>query len=205
MKRKLTFSLFRKFANNHDESVRLCITQKKKPPVVALEQLTADTDSQSSDKANHRHHNFDCSQLISFRLFGSEKKDLSGLGLFEALGFTVLLDADVKVVKKEYFAKHDDEFFIELEDKEFIGELEDWCDVDNPPQSVVDFAKTLLIFKEMNELKYTSIFISVFAELGRTSNCNVDISPDALMETLYFMSRSNFDVWVDNLAIRLID
>ena len=149
--------------------------------------------------------NFDCSQLISFRSSDTDRKQLKGLELFEGMGFNVLIDDNIKEVKKEYFRSHVDEFFIEFEDKEFVGDIEDWSDFDNPPERVVDFANSILKLKELNGLRGVSIFISIFSELGKTSNCIIDISPEELMKTLYFMSRSNFDVWVDNLTMHLID
>jgi len=152
-----------------------------------------------------RHHNFDCSQLISFRALDLDKEKILGLDLFEAIGFNVLVGNDIKEVKKEYFRSYEGEFFIELEDKDFIGEIEEWENFENPPERVINFAKNILLFKEMNKLVFFKVFVSVFAELGRTSNCIIDISPEELMKTLYFMSRNNFDVWVDNLTIRFID
>ncbi|MDY4372200.1 hypothetical protein [Pectobacterium carotovorum] len=149
--------------------------------------------------------NFDCSQLISFRFSDVDSNHLRGLELFEDLGFKVLTDHDIKEVKKEYFRTHGDEVFIEFEDKEFVGDVEDWSDFDNPPERVVDFKNNILKLKELNGLRGVSIFISIFSELGKTSNCIIDISPEELMKTLYFMSRSNFDVWVDNLTMHLID
>ncbi|MBA0169553.1 hypothetical protein [Pectobacterium sp. CFBP8739] len=152
-----------------------------------------------------RYSNFDCSQLISFRTSGVDVNNLKGLDLFEQIGFKVLIDTDIKEVKKEYFRCHDDEFFIEFEDKEFVGDIEDWNDFDNPPERVFHFSNSILKLKELNDLHGFSVFISIFSELGRTSNCTIDISPEELMKTLYFMSRSNFDVWVDNLIMHLID
>ncbi|MCG8711031.1 hypothetical protein JHU04_004375 [Brenneria sp. 4F2] len=149
--------------------------------------------------------NFDCSQLISFRFSDVSRKQLNGLNLFEAIGFNVLIDHDIKEVKKEYFRTHIDEFFVEFEDKEFVGDIEEWSDFDNPPARVVDFAISILKLRELNGLRDVSIFISIFSELGKTSNSIIDISSEELIKTLYFMSRSNFDVWVDNLTMHLID
>ncbi|MBQ4774124.1 hypothetical protein F9U44_21785 [Pectobacterium versatile] len=149
--------------------------------------------------------NFDCSQLISFRFSGVDESHLKGLDLFEVLGFRVLIDHDIKEVKKEYFRTHCDEFFIEFEDKEFVGEIEDWSDFDNPPERVLSFSNSVLKFIELNGLRGVSIFISIFSEIGKTSNCIIDVSPEELMKTLYFMSRSNFDIWVDNLTMHVID
>ncbi|AOR63382.1 hypothetical protein [Pectobacterium wasabiae] len=149
--------------------------------------------------------NFDCSQLVSFKFSDVDRNQLKGLTLIENMGFKVLIDHNIKEVKKEYFRSSDDEFFIEFEDKEFVGDIEDWSDFDNPPERIVDFANNILKLKELNGLRSVSIFISIFSELGKTSNCIIDISPEELMKTLYFMSRSNFDVWVDNLTMHLID
>ncbi|MDG0803651.1 hypothetical protein [Pectobacterium polaris] len=152
-----------------------------------------------------RTFNFDCSQLVSFRFSRENKCQLKGLDAFEAMGFKVLIERDIKEVKKKYFRTHDDEFFIEFEDKEFVGDIEDWSDYDNPPEKIRWFLSNVLKLKELNGLRGVSLFISIFAERGQTSNCIIDVSPDELMKTLYFMSRSNFDVWVDNLTMHLID
>ncbi|ACX90016.1 hypothetical protein Pecwa_4322 [Pectobacterium parmentieri WPP163] len=149
--------------------------------------------------------NFDCSQLISFKFSDTDRNQLKGLELIENMGFNVLIDHNIKEVKEEYFRSNDDEFFIEFEDKEFVGDIEDWSDFDNPPERIIDFVNSILRLKELNGLRGVSIFISIFSELGKTSNCIIDISPEEMMKTLYFMSRSNFDVWVDNLTIHLID
>lgn len=151
-----------------------------------------------------RQPNFDCSQLVSFRASGTEKHHFLGLDLFAANGFNVLQDSDVKDVKKKYFRTYDDEFFIELDDKLFIGELEDWVDLSRPPVRVADFVESILNFIRLNNLPSLSVFISVFAEQGRTSNYVMEISPCDMLKSLYSMSQSNFDVWVDNLTLRLV-
>ncbi|WP_237613311.1 hypothetical protein [Pectobacterium parmentieri] len=80
--------------------------------------------------------NFDCSQLISFKFSDTNRNQLKGLELIENMGFNVLIDHNIKEVKKEYFRSNNDEFFIEFEDKEFVGDIEDWSDFDNPPNEL---------------------------------------------------------------------
>ncbi|MFT2796423.1 hypothetical protein [Serratia sp. N21D137] len=147
--------------------------------------------------------NFDCTQMISFEYYKESKQGLLGLSNFEKIGFEVLLDKDIRQVKKTYFQSGKSEYFIEFVNKEFSGEFEDWVDFDNPPKVIIDFACEIKNFAIINDLSNVKIFLTFFAEKGITKDHVVSCEPNDLLHAFFMMSKNNFDIWVDNLIIDL--
>ncbi|MGF6191614.1 hypothetical protein [Serratia sp. 2723] len=148
--------------------------------------------------------NFDCTQMISFEHHHEKKPELLGLSSFEKIGFDILLDENIRQVKKTYFQRSENEYFIELINKEFSGEFEGWVDFDTPPQIIVDFACEIIDFSKKNNLSKIRIFLTFFAEKNVTKDHTVLCNSDELLNAFFIMSKSNFDIWVDNLIINFI-
>ena len=149
-------------------------------------------------------NNFDCTQLVSFRWDKDEVPSLNNINDFESIGFDVLMNESIRQVKKEYFKTYDGEYFIEFANKEFSGEFEDWLVYDTPPVMVIKFADAISLLLKDNNLKEFKIFISLFSETGVSTNHSVPVSSNDILSALFLMSKNNFDVWVDNLIINVL-
>lgn len=145
--------------------------------------------------------NFDCTQMVSFEYYHENKPFLLGLSNFGKIGFDILLNEDIKQVKKTYFQNNENEYFIEFINKEFSGEFEDWVDFDNPPKLIVDLAYEIKKFAISNDIPNIMIFLTFFAEKGITKDHVVSCKSNDLLHAFFMMSKSNFDIWVDNLII----
>ncbi|MFG1173012.1 hypothetical protein AAFN90_05355 [Erwiniaceae bacterium CAU 1747] len=111
----------------------------------------------------------------------------------------------IRQVKKEYFKTYEGEYFIEFTNQEFSGEFEEWLVYDTPPLMVIKFADAISLFLSNNNLKGFKIFISFFSENGVSTNHSVSVSSNDILPALFLMSKSNFDVWMDDLIINVLD
>ncbi|MBD1228806.1 hypothetical protein [Xenorhabdus griffiniae] len=145
--------------------------------------------------------NFDCSQLISFDW--NESAPPSSTYLFENIGFEVKFNDEVQFVKLDYFKEYSDKYFIDFVDKTFAGEFEDWKEYENPTKRIIEFSDAIQKFISMNKLTHVKLFISFFAEKDISDDHCEKIKCSNLLEALFLMSKSNFDIWVDNLIIEI--
>jgi hypothetical protein len=145
--------------------------------------------------------NFDCSQLIAFNW--NKSVPPSSISLFEEISFKVKCNDEIRRIKLDYFKIRNDEYCIDFIDENFVGEFEDWEEYEKPPKRILDFSNVIEKFILINELKNVRLFISFFAEEGRSDDHYEKIKCSDLLETLFLMSRHNFDVWVDNLIIEI--
>jgi hypothetical protein len=85
---------------------------------------------------------FDCTQLITVST--QEQNSIENIKReFEELGFNVYANKQIEVNKLNYFKDLLNNKVIELVDKEFVGEFEDWKDVSNPPIKIKKFIEKL--------------------------------------------------------------
>ncbi|WP_033577894.1 hypothetical protein [Dickeya chrysanthemi] len=148
-------------------------------------------------------NNFDCTQMIAISKYSVSKNLVDDFFKFNELGFSIILDEDINETKKDYFLKRDDEYFIELYNKEFCGEFEDWFFLEEPPKLIVDFVDVIRFFIKKNNINHMRLMISFFAEKGVSTNFYSTVNYNDIFSGLFLMSKNNFDVWTDNLILEL--
>ncbi|OOE71291.1 hypothetical protein, partial [Salinivibrio sp. ML290] len=114
--------------------------------------------------------NFDCTQMISFDRSLVANLNDDSFQDFERLGFSLVLDENIRDVKKEYFFFQEDEYFIEFSNDFFCGEFEDWYEFNEPPQLILDFCNALISCANKNKIDFMKVYLSFFAEKGYSSD-----------------------------------
>ena len=89
--------------------------------------------------------NFDATQFITFDVSGECEYIINQiLERFHNLGFEVLLEKDIRNVKRRYFSKYKKGIFMELKDDTFLGEIEFWkVDSEMPTERIKSFVEQL--------------------------------------------------------------
>ncbi|OPX42548.1 hypothetical protein CLHUN_35150 [Ruminiclostridium hungatei] len=149
--------------------------------------------------------NFDCTQFITFDSTTAVIDIERLLERFKLIGFELVLDCNIRQVKKEYFKKYVKQHFIELKDDEFMGEFEDWEELDNPPRKIGDFIREINSLIDSNVIQRVTIMLTLFAEEGTTAVENIEVSKNNIKKGLYSMSKHNFEVWTNNLVLEIVD
>ena len=148
---------------------------------------------------------FDCTQLITVNAKGENsikniKRD------FEQLGFMIKTDNQISRNKLNYFKGYLYDTVIELVDKEFIGEFEDWKDIFNPPiriTKLVDKLRNIINDKNVENVKF--IIISSASENKKEDNILQLLSSEQdLAASLFIMSGWNFDLKTEVLILKLV-
>lgn len=124
--------------------------------------------------------------------------------MFREVGFEIVLPENIRNVKKEYFKDYFEEHVIELKNSEFLGEFEDWEDIENTPKAIQNFAECLNQIRKYSQIVDLKVIISHFAEIGASSKEVINVDADNVLNGLYLMSSKNYDVWTDNLILKLI-
>ena len=148
--------------------------------------------------------NFDCTQFITFDCTLVEKEVIKKLLFYENIGFEVILEKDIRNIKKEYFKNYRKQIFVELKYDDFIGEIDEWKDInDDPPTIISDFIKITKDIIREEEIINLKIIFSSFAEMGLTTNEVLNTSVDKLVYSLFHISMSSPYNPVDNLIIEV--
>lgn len=148
--------------------------------------------------------NFDCTQFLTFDSILAEKEVIKKLLLYENIGFKVILEKDIRNIKKEYFKNYRKQIFVELKYDDFIGEIDEWKDVnDAPPKLISDFIKITKDIIRQEEIINLKIILSSFADMGLTTNEVLNTSVDKLEYSLFHISMSSPYNPVDNLIIEV--
>ncbi|PLR81434.1 hypothetical protein CVD25_20275 [Bacillus canaveralius] len=148
---------------------------------------------------------FDCTQLITVDT--QERNSIENIKrAFEQLGFIVNTHNQISNNKLNYFKGYLNNTVIELVDKEFIGEFEDWNDVSNPPikiKKLIEKLKDILKDKNIDYLKL--IIVSSASENKKEDNILELVSSEQDLATnLFSMSGWNFDLKTDVLILKLV-
>jgi hypothetical protein len=148
--------------------------------------------------------NFDCTQFISFDSNICEKQVKKMMAPFEELGFVIIIDGEIKPVKRKYFKNYISQHFTELKYDNFIGEFEDWEEICNPPTLIKKFVNNIHVILKKEDISNFKLILTSFAEEGTTTNKVIILNKDQIIKGIYSMSKHNFDIWVDNLILKLI-
>lgn len=148
--------------------------------------------------------NFDCTQFITFDYIAPDFNVERFLERFKLLGFQLVIGSDIKQVKRGYFRQHTKQYFVELKDDNFMGEFEDWIEMEKPPERIENFAREVDLLLKSEKLINVRIILTFFAEEGTTIIDKISISKESLREGLYSMSKHNFEVWANNLVLEII-
>lgn len=148
---------------------------------------------------------FDCTQLITVDT--QERHSIENIkGAFKQLGFIVNNHNQISNNKLNYFKGYLNNTVIELVDKEFIGEFEDWTDVSDPPikiKKLIEKLKDILKDKNIGNLKL--ILVSSASENQKEDNILELVSSEQdLATSLFSMSSWNFDLKTDVLILKLV-
>lgn len=146
--------------------------------------------------------NFDCTQFITFDY--EADSDINDVihQIFSNSKFVVLSNQKIREVKKLYFKHYLMEYFFELMYDEFLGEFEDWEEESNPPTLIQEFVSVLEKLIKLGLINF-KIFLTKFAEEGKTENTVIAINDSDIMKGLFYMSNHNYEVWTDNLIIEI--
>lgn len=148
--------------------------------------------------------NFDCTQFLTFDSILAENEVIKKLLSFENIGFKVILEKDIRNIKKEYFKNYRNQIFVELEYDDFIGEIDEWKDInDAPPKIISDFIKITKDIIKQEEISNLKIILASFADMGLTTNEVLNASVDKLEYSLFHISMSSPYKSVDNLIIEV--
>lgn len=148
---------------------------------------------------------FDCTQLITMNT--QERNSIENIKrAFEQLGFIVKTHNQISKNKLDYFKGYLNNTVIELVDKEFIGEFEDWRDISNPPikiMKLMEKLKDILKDKSIEDLKL--IIVSSASENKEEDNIlQLVTSEQDFATNLFSMSGWNFDLKTDVLILKLV-
>ncbi|MBH0171446.1 hypothetical protein [Fictibacillus sp. 18YEL24] len=148
--------------------------------------------------------NFDCTQLLTFQTDDLNcKRTIKAQ--FEQMGFIVSADGQISPNKLKYFKEYLNDLVIELEDKEFIGEFEDWKDVDDLPDRIELFIMKLNNILNKSKIQELKLFIVSDASdnINEDDVTHVSSSLQNFKKTLFLMSAWNFDVKTSVLIINV--
>lgn len=148
--------------------------------------------------------NFDCTQFLTFDSILAENEVIKKLLSYENIGFKVIVEKDIRNIKKEYFKNYRKQIFVELEYDDFIGEIDEWKDInDAPPKLISDFIKITKDIIRQEEITNLTIILASFADMGVTTNEVLNASVDKLEYSLFHISMSSPYNPVDNLIIEV--
>lgn len=148
--------------------------------------------------------NFDCTQFLTFDSILAENEVTKKLLSYENIGFKVILEKDIRNIKREYFKNYRKQVFVELEYDDFIGEIDEWKDInDAPPKLISDFIKITKHIIRQEEIINLTIILASFADMGVTTNEVLNASVDKLEYSLFHISMSSPYNPVDNLIIEV--
>lgn len=150
--------------------------------------------------------NFDATQFITFDVMGGYEYIINQIWeRFNNLGFEVLLEKDIRNVKRQYFSKYKKGIFIELKDVMFFGEIESWeVDSEIPTERIKSFAEQLNWIYNQKEISNLSLILTGFAEEGLSTDTVIKVSVENIINGLSVMSKYYFDIWTDNLVVEII-
>ena len=150
--------------------------------------------------------NFDATQFITFDVSGECEYIINPiLERFHNLGFEVLLEKDIRNVKRRYFSKYKKGVFMELKDDTFLGEIEFWkVDSEMPTERIKSFVEQLNWIYNQKEIYNLSLILTGFAEEEFSSNTVIKVSPEDITNAISAMSKYYFDIWTDNLVVEII-
>lgn len=148
--------------------------------------------------------NFDCTQFLTFDSILAENEVIKKLLSYENIGFKVILEKDIRNIKKEYFKNYRKQIFVELEYDDFIGEIDEWKDInDAPPKLISNFIKITKDIIRQEEIINLKIILASFADMGLTTNEVLNASVDKLEYSLFHISMNSPYNPVDNLIIEV--
>lgn len=147
--------------------------------------------------------NFDCTQFFSFDTNLSMQEIVLLLSDLKNHEFLILKSDDIREVKKRYLEKYMSSYLIELKNNNFIGELQDWSNFESPPSIVKLFSDVSeKIAKNINITNY-SIFLCKFAQENVTEDKILETKSNEILSALYNMSNFSYDLWMDNLILKI--
>ncbi|TVX93168.1 hypothetical protein [Paenibacillus agilis] len=148
---------------------------------------------------------FDCTQFVT--LDTHDDNSIENIKeAFKQLGFDLKFNEQISNNKLIYLKDHLKTTVIELVDKEFIGEFEDWEDVSSPPIKIIKFIKILkIILKDRNIGSLKLIIVNNASENKKEDNILELISSEEDLNTsLFSISSWNFEFKTDVLILKLI-
>lgn len=149
--------------------------------------------------------NFDDTQFLTFDIRNASTDILIEIKKrFSSVGFKILIGEEIENVKKDYFRKYLRTIFIELEDKEFIGDIAHWEEKNLPTERVTEFERNIIWLCNQRSITDLKVILTYFAEQGRTTITQIQTTAECIGEALYAMSNKNFDLWTDNLVIEIL-
>lgn len=149
--------------------------------------------------------NFDFTQFISFDSdMPYEQVKNIVIGLFSNTDFVVTDFDEVENVKKDYYSEYWKKYSFELKKDDFLGDMQEWKEVEAPPEDFTDFKKRI---DPLLELGVTDVrlLICSFAEKNKTDNKVVYVGRNHWFSELFRMSIYSVERPPSNLIIVVED
>jgi len=148
---------------------------------------------------------FDCSQFLTFDLSTGPKLQREEILDFESIGFEVLLNDKIVKTKQDYLRPYLQTEIVELIDQEFQGIFEDWKEVNNPPDQLLDLITVIKNFWLSREVENLKLIIIGYASENIEKDHLIEktVFSDKFFEGLFTISKWNFNEVADNLILEL--
>lgn len=154
---------------------------------------------------------FDCTQFICIKskLLSEEIINKTFL-LFEIIGFDVVLGNDIKYNKTRYLKQQllseGYDYICELINKEFVGEYEDWKEINNIPSSIMSFISIIKENMFLEEVIEINLIMIDYA----SENIQEDVvsrhvvNRENIEEGFFCFSKWNFNFLSNVTALKVI-
>ncbi|WP_139489506.1 hypothetical protein [Brevibacillus dissolubilis] len=105
---------------------------------------------------------FDCTQFLSFDVDGDF--GISSLnGYFEGNGYDVLFEKSIEPVKLTHLRRMLQSITIELRNQEFMGEFDEWFEMENIPSKIVEFGDVIQELYKNEYIKNLTVILVRYA------------------------------------------
>lgn len=140
---------------------------------------------------------FDCSQFITLISRTKEPNIEEIKSIYSNKSFDVKVNTEINHQKLSYFSNEFLEVTIEIVDKEFLGNFEDWKVETDVPLRIREFAEAT---NEMVNLLDVNEYKIIFVEYASSTSSQDSIArrtleSEDLIEELFYASRYNFELF----------
>ena len=148
--------------------------------------------------------NFDCTQFISIISCKTNPKEMLETA-FEKQEFVLVEKEKLSPIKHEFLKAISLENVFELRNDNFMGEFEDWIELDKPPYKIGKFIESLKTIVEHNAVKELIVILVKFVDLEDNSALNIrTITAKEISELLFTLSNYYYGYRHDYIIMKII-
>lgn len=140
---------------------------------------------------------FDCSQFITFENKNRQVENNFLKKEFNQLKLNIIEQNKIKLKKINYITEYAYSNILELENKEFIGEFDDWNEKEKVPSFANVFSSIISEFIIINEVDEINVIFVDNAPENKLNNqiCEINTNIKTFEIDLFALSKNNFDCW----------